>query len=128
MKHLLIVSFLILFFRLNAQIEHVQIVKKSNPLVPNISGYSEGNIPYYLLCDSLGIRSSGGFIVNEFTISYRGEEYKIKGNTIPDSICVYIGSCKFEQIVFFNEIYAVNKKNEVIRMYPFNLKAVKNEN
>ena len=110
MKHLLIVSFLILFFRLNAQIEHVQIVKKSNPLVPNISGYSEGNIPYYLLCDSLGIRSSGGFIVNEFTISYRGEEYKIKGNTIPDSICVYIGSCKFEQIVFLMRYMQLIKK------------------
>jgi len=28
---------------------------------------------------------------------------------------------------FFTEIYAVNNKMEEIRMYPFNLKAVKNE-
>lgn len=127
MKLLLIVSFYIFIYRVSAQIEHVYIQKEINPLVPNISGYTQGDIPYYLLCDSHGIQSSKGFTVKEFVISYKGDEFKIQGNIVPDSICVYIGSCKYEQIVFFTEIYAVNNKMEEIRMYPFNLKAVKNE-
>lgn len=127
MRHLLRLSFIVVFFQLNGQVDHVRIKKVSNPLVPSIAGYTEGNIPYFLLCDSLGIQSSSGYNVKGFKISYKGEEFEIKGRFVPDSVCVYIGSCKQGQMVFFTDIYAEDDKSNVIKMYPFNLTAVKNE-
>lgn len=127
MKHLLRLSFFIAFFQLNGQVDHVKIEKNSNPLVPSIAGYTEGDIPYFLLCDSLGIQSASGYKVKEFKISYKGEEFDVKGRVVPDSVCVYIGGCNDGQIVFFTEIYAENDKAQLIKLYPFNLMAVKDE-
>ena len=128
MKHFLKFNFILFFFfHLNGQVEHVKIKSENNPLIPNISGYTQGDIPYYLLCDSLGIQSSGSYKVKEFNVSYRGEEFNIKGNLVPDSICVYIGTCKYGQIIFFTEIFAEDAKSNLIKMYPFNLSVIKDE-
>lgn len=116
------------FTNLFCQIEHVKILKEqNNPLIPNIAGFTEGSVPYFVLCDSLGIQSSLGYSVEEFHIEYKGEVFSIKGNQVPDSICVYIGSCNANQMIFFTDIYAVNERKEKIKLYPFNLLALKNE-
>lgn len=129
MKLLLKVNFFIFITcALNAQVEHVKVEKiKSNPLVPSIAGYSDGVISYVKLCDSFGILSSGDFIVKSFKLNYRGEEVIIKGNRIPDSVCVYIGQCSSSQMIFLTDIMAENTKKEAIILYPLNLEVIKNE-
>lgn len=127
----LLLKYSFIFFsvaNLFSQTEHVKIIKEqSNPLVPKIAGYTDGKVPYFILCDSLGIQSSLGFTVEEFKIEYRGEVFSIKGNRVPDSVCVYIGSCNSNQMIFFTEIFAINEHKEKIKLYPFNLLALKNE-
>lgn len=110
------------------QVEHVKILKEQgNPLIPKLGGYTDGSVPYFILCDSLGIQSSLGFTVEEFKIEYKGEVFSVKGNRVPDSVCVYIGSCNSNQMIFFTEIFAINERKEKIKLYPFNLLALKNE-
>jgi len=107
-----------------SQVEHIRIVKNLNPLVPSISGIYTGDIYYYQLCDSLGLQSALDYKVDSFRIEYSGNEYLIKGASIPDSICIYIGACESNQQIFLRDIYASNEKSQRIKLYSMILNVI----
>ena len=127
MKNLLILSF---FLHLNAysQVDKVRLKKeKQTSFFANIEGYYDGEINSFLICSSKGIVCSKEFVVTKFNMRYGDKSHIIKGNCIPDSICLDLRSCCNNEIIFFTDIVGVNKLDEYIYVNPFSLIAVKHE-
>jgi hypothetical protein len=127
MKNLLIINLLILQ-SVFSQTETIQLKKdKEITFFPSIAGYFEGPINYSLICDSEGIKCPHGFKIDRFNLNYGDKKVSINGNTIPDSICIQLGSFYLGEMIFFTNITAVNNLNERIFLSPFSLTPIKNE-
>jgi hypothetical protein len=111
-----------------SQVEHVQIIKKES-MYPNIKGYYEGEIPYFLLCDESGIVCSKNLKIVEFTIQYgNGEQDKIitvKGNVIPQNICNEISLMSINNMIFITKVFAIDEKEQLYPLTSFNLIPIK---
>lgn len=128
MKNLLILSLFFHFYS-HSQSDHVQIKKeKQTSFFGNIAGISSGEIHHSLLCIETGIVCSKEYIVDQFTIQYGKKRFVIYGKNIPDSICMDIGICCSNDMVFFTDITAFHKldRNRIF-VYPFNLTLIKDE-
>jgi hypothetical protein len=127
MKKLLIIKSL-LFQTVFSQTETILLKKeKEITFFPSIAGYFNGQINYSLICDKGGIKCPHGFIIDHFNLNYGDKNIEIKGNTIPDSICIQIGSFYLGEMIFFTNITAVNNSKERIFLSPFSLTPIKNE-
>ncbi len=111
------------------QVDHIVIKKeKSTSLFANISGYSEGEIRYSLICSEIEANNFSNYEVTEFKISFGTKDYIVSGNRIPDTICFEIANCCINSMIFFTNIMGVNKDDEsLIYLLPLNLTLVKND-
>ena len=111
------------------QVDHIVIKKeKSTSLFANISGYSEGEIGYSLICSEIEANNFSNYEVTEFKISFGTKDYIVSGNRIPDTICFEIANCCINSMIFFTNIMGVNKDDEsLIYLLPLNLTLVKND-
>lgn len=127
MRNLLILS---LFIQVSvyAQKDHIQIKKeKQTSYFPNIAGYSYGEMNYSLMCSEIAVNGTTEYEVDKFTLQYGLKEFIIYGNTIPDTICVDIGRCCINGMVFITNITGINKNKDRIFLYPINLTLIKND-
>lgn len=90
-----------------SQTDTIAIARRKN-YFPWLAARQYGRLPYYLLCDSMGIYLLEEGHIDSFKISYYGKmgmrELNIIGNVVPDSICQDIMLHGIGSDVFFSEI------------------------
>lgn len=74
-------------------------------------------MPYFQLCDSIGINTREDCQITEFNISYYAsngmKDISVCGSNIPDSICLEIGIYSIDTQVFISKIKGLIGREEV---------------
>lgn len=128
MVKLLLLNIFIPFIAIS-QVDHI-VLKKEKPtsLFANISGYSEGEIRYSLICSEISANNYSNYEVTEFKLQFGLKDYIISGNRIPDTLCFEIANCCVNSMIFFTNIMGVNKEDgSLVYLLPLNLTLVKND-
>jgi len=121
----LILLFSILTFSSFSQTDTIKIKKILN-YFPSISGIQFGNIPFWKLCNSEGIKTEADSYIISFDFQYRGKygirEQHIAGNRIPDSVCTHIATYGLNNMILFTNIKAIDPfTGKVLHLTSMNL-------
>lgn len=92
-------------------------VDRKTGFLPSVSGFSQGDIPLDMLCNSEGIIVGDGTEIKSFKVFYSvGMSEKtqiVSGNKIPDGVCVDLKKSGFDQMLFITEIAGVKESKSV---------------
>lgn len=109
------------------EVERVQLQRESEAVTifPHLSGYFQGEIPFELLTDSVGLSTSVGWKVVGYNLAYSyGRSQKtvtVHGARIPDSCIREIRAGAIGQLIFFTDIKVIDPKGKLIFVTPMHV-------